>query len=288
MSFIFCVCVLLMQEALTCQEKNATILLSGCGIQLVSKKGLLTRTPALHLLSTHAGESSSRFTLSSSSSSSSSSVQDQYRAPPQPPQREREVENFPPRRPLKLAPLELPAGAREGQGQKIKPVEARARTPKVCWNDPSAKSPERYPLSTIAEPLKPRQRVAGALLLPVNQLKLGSDRSGGEEAGRGEGNPTIKSHPSPLCPSNTATRVRPARAPENASQSAAPDAVKRRMRLRRTNRLEEDQSKSSSSTGGLSADEGKTASAGLGKGQGTGERRRARAGKDITEGAWGI
>ncbi len=46
-------CVLQMQESLTCQRKNAMIHLSGCGIQLVSKKGCLSRAPALHLLSTH-------------------------------------------------------------------------------------------------------------------------------------------------------------------------------------------------------------------------------------------
>ncbi len=46
-------CVLQMQESLTCQRKNAMIHLSGCGIQLVSKKVCLSRAPALHLLSTH-------------------------------------------------------------------------------------------------------------------------------------------------------------------------------------------------------------------------------------------
>ncbi len=45
------------------------------------------------------------------------------------------------------------------------------------------------------------------------------------------------------------------------------DAVKKRLRLQRTQRLEEDQSKSSSSTGGLSADESKLAPAIPAKGQ---------------------
>ncbi|KAI7798492.1 uncharacterized protein LOC130566799 [Triplophysa rosa] len=274
-------------EGLTCQDKNARIHLGGCGIQLVSKKDLLTRTPALHLLAAHAGESSSCITLSSSSSSvSSSSMQDQTRAPPQPPQREREVENLPPRRPLKLAPLELPTKVREAQRQKIKLVEQRPRKPKVCWKD---KSPERYPLSILTEPLKSQQRATGA----VNQLKPGSDRStGGEEVGRVESNPTIKakSHPSSLCQNNRPTQVYPARAPENSRQSAVPsrsqDAVKRRMRLRRSDRLEEDQSKSSSSTGGLSADEGKTASDGPGKGQGFAEWALRDTGHVLEKTSW--
>lgn len=288
---IFFVCVLLTQTVLTCQDKNAGIHLGGCGIQLVSEKGLLTRTPALHLLATHAGESSSCITLSSSSSSvSSSSMQDQTRAPPQPPQREREVENLHPahihpRRPPKLTPLELPTKVREAQHQKIKPVGQRLRKPKVCWKDTLGKSPERYPLRILPEPLKPQQRATGALLPPVNRLKPGSDRSmGGLEVGRVESIPTPKAkcHTSSLCQNNRPTQVSPARAPENSSQSVLPprsqDVVKRRMRLRRTNRLEEDQSKSSSSTGGLSSDEGKTASAGPGKGQGSPEKALRDAG----------
>ncbi|KAA0710004.1 hypothetical protein E1301_Tti018241 [Triplophysa tibetana] len=234
---------------------------------------------------TNAGESSSYITLSSSSVSSSS-MPDQTGAPPQPPQREREVENLPPRRPRKLAPLEVPTKVREAQRQKIKLDGQRPRKPKVGWKDTSDKSPERYPLSILTEPLKPQQRVTGALLPPVNRLKPGSDRStGGVEVGRVESNPTPKAkfHTSSFCQNNRPTQVYPARAPENSNQLAvsprSQDAVKRRMRLRRTNRLEEDQSKSSSSTGGLSADEGKTASAGPGKGQGSPEKALIDAGR---------
>ncbi|XP_016401370.1 uncharacterized protein LOC107734030 [Sinocyclocheilus rhinocerous] len=248
-----------MQESLTWQGKNAMIHLSGCGIQLVSKKGRLSRTPALHLLSTHA-EDSRRLTLSSSSSSfsSSSSIQDQGRSPAQ--ASGRESENLPPRRPLKLAPLELPL---EVQRQKLKSAqevkETYPRKAKVCWWDGPDKSPERSPLSTITEPHKP--------LLPVNQVKLVSDRPAGKEAGQTEGNSTVRSTPAPenVCQSEHGN-----------SQSATPaksqDAVKRRLRLRRTQRLEEDQSKSSSSTGGLSADESKLAPACPAKGQGTAQK----------------
>lgn len=258
------VCVLQIQESLTCQGKNAMIHLNGCGIQLVSKKGRLSRTPALHLLPTHAEEPVC-LTLSSSSSSfsSSSSIQDQGRAPAQPSEREKEAENLPPRRPLKLAPLELPLEVREAQRQKIKSAqEAKAaacnsaetypRKAKVCWQDGPAKSPERLPLSTITEHHK--------TLLPVNQVKIGSDRPVGKEVGQGEGNPSVHSAHAleNICQSEHGN-----------SQSAAPaknqDAVKKRLRLRRTQRLEEDQSKSSSLTGGLSADESKQASAGPGQ-----------------------
>ncbi|XP_073678502.1 uncharacterized protein [Garra rufa] len=255
-----------MQESLTCQGKNAMIHLSGCGIQLVSKKGRLSRTPALHLLSTHA-EDSVRLTLSSSSSSSSSSlsssssIQDQGRSPAPP--SKRESENLPPRRPLKLAPLQLPLEVlrqkpKSTQGAKVadsKSAETYPRKVKVCWRDGPDKSPERSLLSTITEPHKP--------LLTVNQtIKLASDRSAGKEAGQTEGNSNIRSTHAPknVCHSEHGN-----------SQSAAPaknqDAVKKRLRLRRTQRLEEDQSKSSSSTGGLSAEESKLASAGPGKGQ---------------------
>ncbi|KAK9958065.1 hypothetical protein ABG768_012246 [Culter alburnus] len=252
------------QESLPCLGKNAMIHLNGCGIQLASKKGRLSRTPALHLLPTHAEEPVC-LTLSSSSSSfsSSSSIQDQGRAPAQPSEQEKEAENLPPRRPLKLAPLELPLEVREAQRQKIKSTqEAKAagcksaetypRKAKVCWQDGPTKSPERFPLSTIIEHHK--------TLLPVNQVRIGSDRPVGKEAGQGEGNPSVRSAHAleNICQSE-----------HGDSQSAAPaknqDAVKRRLRLRRTQRLEEDQSKSSSLTGGLSADESKQASAGPGQ-----------------------
>lgn len=248
--------------------------LSGCGIQLVSKKGRLSRTPALHLLPTHA-EEPGHLTLSSSSS-----IQDQGRAPVQPSEQEKEAENLPPRRPLKLAPLELPLEVREAQWQKIRSAQeakvegckswgaAYPRKANVCWQDGPAKSRESSLLSTITEPHKP--------LLPVNQGKLASDRPAGKEAGRGEGNLSVRS----------------AHAPENICQSehgisqSAPaktqDADKRRLRLRRTRRLEEDHSKSSSST----ADESKQASAGPGKGQRAADKAIRDASRVLQKASW--
>nr|XP_009292262.1 uncharacterized protein LOC103909194 [Danio rerio] len=186
-----------MQESLTCQGKSAMLHMGGCGIQLVSRKGRLSRTPALHLLPAHA-EESLRLSLSSSSSSSfsssSSSIQEQGNNISRAPEREKEAENLPPRRPVKLAPLELPLEVREAQRQKIKSAhEGKAAgcrpegvypgKAKVCWRDETDnKSPERFPLSTITEPHKP--------LIPVNQVKIGSDRPVGKEAGPIEGNLT--------------------------------------------------------------------------------------------------
>lgn len=228
----------------------------------MSKKGCLSRVPALHLLSTHA-EDSVRLTLSSSSS-----IQDQGRSPAQ--ASERESENLPPRRPLKLAPLELPL---EVQQQKLKSAqeaeETYLRKAKVCWQDGPDKSPERSPLSTITEPPKP--------LLPVNQVKHGSDRP----AGQTEGDSTVYSTRAPekVCQSENSN-----------SQSAAPtknqDPVKRRLRLRRTQRLEEDQSKSSSSTGGLSADESKLAPAVPAKSQGAAEKALRDASRVLEKASW--
>ncbi|XP_059366176.1 uncharacterized protein LOC132104632 [Carassius carassius] len=244
-----------MQESLICQGKNAMIHVSGCDIRLVSKKGRLSRTPALHLLSTNADD------------------------PAQP--SERESENLPPRCPLKLTPLELPL---EVQRQKLKSAqEAKAagcksdgtypRKAKVCWQDGPDKSPGRSPLSTITEPHKPQ--------LPVNQFKLASDRLAGREAEHMEGNPTVHSTCAPenVCQSE-----------HDNSQSAAPaknqDAVKRRLRLRRTDRQEEDRSKSSSSAGGLSADESKLASAGSGKGQHSAEKALRDASRVLEKASW--
>ncbi|KAG1948296.1 hypothetical protein F2P79_012100 [Pimephales promelas] len=254
------------QESLTCQGKNAMIHLSGCGIQLVSNKGRLSRTPALHLLPTHG-----HMTLSSSS------TQD-HRAPVQSSEQEKAAENLPLRRPLKLAPLELPLEVREAQWQKIRSAqEAKApgcisqgaypRKAKVCLRDRPAKSPERSRLGTITVPHKP--------LLPVNQVKLGSDRPEGKEAGRGE---VGTAHPSENnCQSEHGN-----------SQSAAParnqETDKRRLRLRRTRVLEEDQGKSSSSTG----DESKQASAGPGKGQRAADKAIRDASRVLQKASWNL
>lgn len=146
---------------------------------------------------------------------------------------------------------------------------AYPRKAKVCWQDGLAKSPERSLLSIITEPHKP--------LLPVNQVKLGSDRPAGKEAGRGEGNLSVRSAHAPenICQSEHGN-----------SQSAAPaktqDADKRRLRLRRTRRLEEDQSKSSLSTG----DESKQASAGPGKGQRAGDKAIRDASRVLQKASW--
>ncbi|XP_051526182.1 uncharacterized protein LOC127424802 isoform X2 [Myxocyprinus asiaticus] len=274
-------------EGLTCQ--------SGCGIQLVSKKGHLSRTPALHLLPTHAEDSLARFTLSSSSSSSTS-MPDQTRVTPQPLEREREAENLPPRRPLKLAPLELLLEVRESQRQKIKSVQqdgkatkSDTRRGKTRGKNGPTKSPEHSPLSTIVEPHKTPKRTTGPFLNPVNQAKLGSDRS---MAGHGQANPTVPlSHPPSLCQSRqTQVQSAHAQSERDFGQSAVPsknqDAVKRRIRLQRTQRLEEDQSKSSSSAGGLSADEGKIVSAGPGKGQCTAEKALIEASCFLEKASW--
>lgn len=163
------------------------------------------------------------------------------------------------------------------QQQKLKSAqeakETYLRKVKVCWQDGPDRSPERSPPSTITEPHKP--------LLPVNKVKLGSDRPSGKEVGKTEGDSTVclTRAPEKVCQSENDNSPLAAHAKNQ-------DAVKKHLRLQRTQRLEEDQSKSSSSTGGLSADESKLAPAIPAKGQGAAKKALRDTSRVLEKASW--
>eukprot|EP00064_Thunnus_orientalis_P000105 superscaffoldBa00000005_g105 len=226
---------------LTIQVKNTMLQLNGQNLKLEAKNGRNSKTPGLHLSTTHGKEAVGRLTASSPTQEGTAQLDLLLLKSPKP-VLEREAENRPVRRPLKLAPLELPEEVRESQRQKLKVIQQEAKPAAykhladvVCRGTPA-------PLCSKPVPplLSPRIKAQAAC--------------GGEAACQ---------NPSTL----------------------QQEMGRRRVRLRRAQCLEEDQCNSNTSTGGLSADEGKLAQGVQGKGQRADRALRSQphAGKGIKE-----
>lgn len=214
--------------------------------------------------------------------------------------RPREGENLPPRRPLKLAPLELPREVQKAQRQKIKGIglEAKAAAHKLdttVGNQPcsrkvkdcgvrgegpglvkgmaegvSTPAPHPLPLNETAPRVQQHQKVRRAQLARANQIQRQTGDRLSEDAGtnvKGPPPPPISkpASPSSSFPTSTKAQAQQVVAPhgeESACQVAGTfqqDTGGRRLRLRRAEHLEEDQSKSNMSTGGLPGEEAKLA-----------------------------
>lgn len=156
-------------------------------------------------------------------------------------ERQRKVENFenfPPRRPLKLAPIELPLEVKKAQRQKLHSI----------WNE--AENLERQKVSSHAK----------ALLLPVSQIMVGQrfvkkDLDYQMLKGKLAIHSSLdlfQTHQNTTCTQSGHGKV-------NIGQS---EVHKAGCSKRRSRQLDEDQSKSGSSTEGLKDDEGKLRASG--------------------------
>ncbi|XP_029920201.1 uncharacterized protein LOC115368285 isoform X2 [Myripristis murdjan] len=271
------------EEILTSQGKNTMMHLNGQNLRLAAKNGPNSKTPGLHLSATHGKEAVGQLTASSLTQEGVAQLDSLLLKSPRPDlEKEKEAENQPARRPMKLAPLQLPEEVKEAQKQKIKFIEQEAkdvsdkldmavngpRKVKACVRHRQVKSPGRP--SALSEPVKTQQqhRAPRAKLIRSSPIEQNSERHLEEVVCRGT--------PALLCSKPTPPSVSPGvkaqatRSGEVASQSPGmlqQQTGRRRLRLRRTQRLEEDQGKSNTSTGGLSGDEGKLAQGFQGKGQ---------------------
>lgn len=214
--------------------------------------------------------------------------------------RPREGENLPPRRPLKLAPLELPREVQKAHRQKMKGIglEAKAASRKLdttvgdqpcpgkvkaygvrgerpelvkgaaeCVSTPA---PRPLPLNETAPRVQRQQKVLRAELAHANPIQRHTGERLSEDIGS-----TIKDfHPPPRSKPVSPSASFPISAKAQAQQGLAPrgeesvcqaagpfqqETGKKRLRLRRAERLEEDQSKSNMSTEGLPGEEAKLA-----------------------------
>ncbi|XP_041757854.1 uncharacterized protein LOC121585597 [Coregonus clupeaformis] len=298
---------------LTSQAKNTMMHLTGQNHRLASKNVCDSKTPGLHLSATQGGEEEEVVMVSRLKPGSAilptlglegpatqrdSSLLVRSRSPL--PGSSRERENLPPRRPLKLAPLELPREVQKAQRQKMKGIGLQAKTaarkldttvgdqhchrkvkacgvrgegPELvkgaaeCVSTPATRP---LPLTETAPRVQRQQKVQRADLAHTNPIQRHTGDRLSEDAGT-----AIKDlHPPPSSKPASPSASFPVSAKAQAQQAVAPygeesvcqatgtfqqETGKKRLRLRRAERLEEDQSKSNMSTGGLPGEEAKLA-----------------------------
>ncbi|XP_064204304.1 serine/arginine repetitive matrix protein 1 [Anguilla rostrata] len=259
------------EEPLTLQGKNMMTTLSGQNLRPSSKNGWDSKAPGHHL------SPGCRENTAAQLTAAGPPLESAPRRDPSPRDRQRERENLPPpRRPLKLAPLELPKEVRESQRRKIRGVQqeaaAAARKMDAPGNEPCprkartgtgggrARSPERRPSGPLREPVEREAPSPAKAQAPVAQVRsAGLLRAAGVARGDGPRGPTAL--PSkPALPPGPDARVRAARAGEVAAGNPGTfqDVGRRRLRLRRAQGVDEDQGRLSvSMTCGLSAGEGR-------------------------------
>ncbi|XP_044028314.1 uncharacterized protein LOC122864758 [Siniperca chuatsi] len=268
------------EEMLTFQVKNTKLHLNGQNLRLAAKNGCISKTPGLHLSATHGKEAVGQLTASSPTQEGTAQLDLLLLKP----DLAREAENQPVRRPLKLAPLELPEDVREAQRQKLKSIQQEAK-PASCELDVTASEPRarkvkacvRHRLvkaavcpSASTEPLKAQQQNKSSRprLTRSSPIEQNGDRHLENVVCRGTPAP-LRSKPalpllSPRGKARGARGVEVARQNPNILQQ---ETGRRRLRLSRAQCLEEDQCYSNTSTGGLSADKGKLAQGVQGKDQ---------------------
>lgn len=218
------------------------------------------------------------------------------------PDKETQAEIHPLRRPLKLAPLELPEKVKKAQKQKLKCIQQEL-DPASCKPDVTATEPQTRKLKSCT-----RQRLVKAAACPsastealTAQQQPRSARpqltrsSPTEQSGHKHLEDVVcRGTPAPLCskptPPSSFPQIRAHAACGREAACQSPGKLRhetgwRQLRLTRTQCLEEDQCNSNTSTVGLSGDERKLVQGVRGKGhRGDGLLRgQSHVGKGIRE-----
>lgn len=265
---------------LTIQVKNTTLHLNGQNLKLEAKNGRASKTPGHHLSVSQGKEAAGRLAACSPTHKGTPQLDLLLKTPR--PHLERGVENQQVRRPLALAPLELPEKVREAQRQKLKLIQQEAK-PTSCKLDAtvnetlkkSAISCARQKVlkppvcpSASGEPLKSQNRFSRPQLTRSNPAEPNTDWSLEGVVCRGTPAP-LHNKPASLLPS-LRFKAPGACGPEEGRQSSSArqqETGRRRLRLRRAQCLEEDQHITNPSTGGLSAEKDKPSQGVQAKGQ---------------------
>lgn len=282
---------------MTVQVKNTVLQLNGQNLRLEAKNGRSSKTPGLHLSAIHGKEAVGQ--LTGSSTQEGTAQLDLLLSKSPRPDLERQNENQPVRRPLKLAPLELTEEVREAQREKLKFIQKEAEPPsrkldvtpqtrkvKSCVRQRVAKAAVCPSSST--EPFKAQQqnRLSRPQLTRAIPIEQSGDKHLVDVVCRGTPAP-LRSKPAPplQIPRGKALAARGGEAARQNTGTLQQETGRRRLRLRRAQHLEEDQCNSNTSTAGLSADEAKPAQGVQGKGQQTKRTQRGQlhAGKAIKE-----
>lgn len=255
--------------------------LNGQNLRLAAKNGRISKTPGLHLSATHGKEAVGHLTTSPPTQEGTAQLDLLLLKSPRP-DLEREAENQPVRHPLKLAPLDLPEEVREAQRQKLKFIQQEAK-PASCKIDVTLNEPQTRkvkscvrqrplkaavcPSAPSTQPLKAQQQNRPQLTRS-SPIEQNGDRHLEDVVCRGTQAPLCSKPAPPLL--SARFKAQAARGGEATRQNPSmlqQETGMRRMRLRRAQCLEEDQCNSNTSTGGLSADEGRLAQSVQGKGQ---------------------
>lgn len=275
--------------------------LTGQNLRLAAKNGSDSKTPGLHLSATHGKDSKAQPTACLPTWEGTAQLDSLLKSPR--PDLGSEVENQPVRRPLTLAPLELPEDVKEAQRQKLKFIQQEAKPPSckldVTVNEPRTRKKVKTCVrqrvvkaaacpSASTEPLKAQQqnRSSRPQLTRCNPIPQNGDWHLEEVVCLGTPAPLCNKPAPPLLFPHV--KARAARGAEAAHQNPSTlwgETGRRRLRLSRAQCLEEDQCNSNTSTGGLSADKGKLAQGVQGKGQRLerAPRGQPHAGKGIKE-----
>ncbi|XP_035039121.1 uncharacterized protein LOC118124972 [Hippoglossus stenolepis] len=267
------------EEMSTIRVKNTMLLLNGQNLRLAAKNGRVSKTPGRHLSAKHGKEAVGQLTASPVTQEGTA----QLELKPTRPDLEREAENQPVRRPLKLAPLELPEEVKEAQRQKLKFGQQEAK-PASCKLDVTLNATRKVKSSVRQRPIKAAPSPSASTQTLKAQQQNRSLRpqpthpSPAEQNGdRHLEDVVCRGTPAPLC-SKPAPPLLSPRGKAQASrggETTRPSlsslqqetAGRRRLRLRRVQCLEEDQCNTNMSTGGLSAVEDKLAQGVRGTGQ---------------------
>ncbi|XP_069372973.1 uncharacterized protein [Paralichthys olivaceus] len=281
------------EEMLTVQVKNTMLHLNGQNLRLAAKNGRISKTPGLHLSAKHGKEAVGQLTASLKTQEGTTQLDSSLLKPPRP-DVEREAENQPVRRPLKLAPLELPEEVKEAQRQKLKFGQQEAKpasckldvTLNATWKVKS--SVKQRPIkaapcpSVSTQPLKAQQKNRSS------RLRLTHFSPAEQNGDRHLEDVVCQGTPAPLC-SKPAPPLPSPRGKAQASRGGEATRLSlsalqqetaggRRLRLRRAQCLEEDQCNTNMSTGGLSVGEEKLAQGVHGTGQ---QAERALGGQQL-------
>ncbi|CAB1456836.1 unnamed protein product [Pleuronectes platessa] len=277
----------------TIQVKNSMLLLNGQNLRLAAKNGRVSKTPGLHLSAKHGKEPVGQLTAPPVTQEGTAQLDSLVLKTPRP-----DLE----RRPLKLAPLELPEEVKEAQRQKLKFGQQEAK-PASCKPDVTLNATRTGKSSVRQRPIKASPCPSASTQTLKAQQQHRSLRpqpthpSPAEQTGdRHLEDVVCRGTPAPLCSKPAPPLLSPRGKAQNScggettrlspSSLQQETAGRRRLRLRRVQCLEEDQCNTNMSTGGLSAVEDKLAQGVRGTGQ-QAERALLRgqqlAGKGIKE-----
>lgn len=263
------------RETLSLQVKNTTSDMNGQNLRLAVKNGNSSKTPGHHLSAAHGKEVVGRLVDYSSTQEGKAQLDLLLKSPR--PRLQKEVELQQVRRPLTLAPLELPQKVREAQRQKLNSGQQETK-PQSCKLDAmvneactrKAKSCVRQRLVKASvcpsEPLKVQHASSRPQLTRSTPIEQSGDRHLEDVVCRGTPAPLHNKHGLPSrAKALAACDIKEGQ--QQNSSSLLQDTGSRRMRLRRAQRLEEDQHNSYASNGGLSAETVKLAQNTPGKGR---------------------